>query len=175
MSDLLPADEQNPMPPLARVLVRASTFRGFGRLANAEQKFVVVLADEVQRLTRELKIQKAVVDLAYIPHRSLVESRDRADAEIARLRPMAESWESYEAAQECKAEMRLAVETSNSDQLGEQLYLLLVRRGYAQHEAHAIASGPGCTHDCVKNGYQNVDCPAHGKRAQETSPVEVKS
>lgn len=50
----------------------------------------------------------AARDMAYLSH------LDRADllAEVERLRPMAESWESYEAAQDRKAEMRLADETS---------------------------------------------------------------
>jgi cell division protein FtsL len=43
-------------------------------------------AGKIERLTRELKIQKAVVDLAYIPHRTLVESRDNVIAERDRLR-----------------------------------------------------------------------------------------
>ena len=34
---------------------------------------------EIERLQGELKVQKAVVDMAYIPHRHLVEQRDRAD------------------------------------------------------------------------------------------------
>lgn len=43
-------------------------------------------ADEIERLTRELEIQKKVVELAYIPHRSLSDSRQRADRENERLR-----------------------------------------------------------------------------------------
>lgn len=48
------------------------------------------------------------------------------------------------------------------DDLGNQIYALLVRRGYAQHEAHLIANGPGCTSDCVQKGYPDIDCPEHG-------------
>jgi len=51
--------------------------------------------------------------------------------------------------------------------LGDQIYALLVRRGYAQHEAHLIASGPGCVSDCVQKGYPEIDCPAHGSRSNE--------
>lgn len=58
------------------------------------------------------------------------------------------------------------VETVGDD-LGDQIYALLVRRGYAQHEAHAIAAGPGCTLNCVQNGYPDIDCPKHGQRAKE--------
>src|SRR6185312_3636617 len=43
-------------------------------------------AGKIKRLTRELEVQKAVVDLAYIPHRNLVESRDHVIAERDRLR-----------------------------------------------------------------------------------------
>lgn len=50
-------------------------------------------AAEIELLTRELKVQKAVNDLAYIPHRNLVESRDglqkrydKVEAERDRLR-----------------------------------------------------------------------------------------
>lgn len=52
----------------------------------------------------------------------------------------------------------------------DQLYALLVRRGYAQHEAHAIANGPGCTLGCVEKGEPDHDCPAHGYRAQDQDP-----
>lgn len=48
---------------------------------------------EIERLARELEVQKAVNDLAYIPHRNLVESRDglqkrfdKVEAERDRLR-----------------------------------------------------------------------------------------
>jgi len=53
---------------------------------------------------------------------------------------------------------------SPRDDLAEQIYALLVRRGYAQHEAHLIAGGPGCISDCVQKGYPEIDCPAHGLR-----------
>lgn len=61
---------------------------------------------------------------------------------------------------------------TGADELGNQIYALLVRRGYTQHEAYLIAGGPGCTSDCVRNGEPDYDCPAHGKRAQETSAPE---
>lgn len=60
----------------------------------------------------------------------------------------------------------------NGDELETQIYALLVRRGYAQHEADAIAKGPGCTHNCVQNGYRDIDCPAHGKRAEPAEPLK---
>lgn len=45
-------------------------------------KLTTAAREEIERLTRDLKIQKAVNELAYIPHRNLVESRDRALAQL---------------------------------------------------------------------------------------------
>lgn len=63
---------------------------------------------------------------------------------------------------------RRTVETG-ADNLGDQIYALLVRRGYAQHEAHLIAGGPGCISDCVQKGYPDIDCPKHGSSAVKAS------
>lgn len=57
-----------------------------------------------------------------------------------------------------------------TDALGDQIYKLLVLRGYAQHEAHLIAGGPGCISDCVQKGEPDYDCPKHGALAQRTKP-----
>jgi hypothetical protein len=54
----------------------------------AEGKLAAFAVEEIERLTRELKVQTAVVDLAYIPHRTLVESRDHAIAERDALQAM---------------------------------------------------------------------------------------
>lgn len=62
-----------------------------------------------------------------------------------------------------------------SDDLGNQIYALLVRRGYAQHEAHLIANGPGCTSDCVQKGYPDIDCPAHGKKSNSPPANQAAS
>ncbi len=43
-------------------------------------------ANQIEQLTRELDIQKKVNELAYIPHRSLSDSRQRADRENEVLR-----------------------------------------------------------------------------------------
>jgi len=43
---------------------------------------VDTLLAEIERLKYDLQVQKGVVDMAYIPHRHLVEQRDRADHEF---------------------------------------------------------------------------------------------
>lgn len=65
----------------SRVYVSQGFLYGDGAVRNAtvaEQ----TLGDEIVRLTRELEVQNGVVDMAYIPHRHLVEQRDRADSEF---------------------------------------------------------------------------------------------
>lgn len=58
------------------------------------------------------------------------------------------------------------------DELGQNLYRLLVRRGYAQHEAIAISQGARlariCTENCIQNGEPSPDCLEHGRSADET-------
>lgn len=94
--------------------------------------------------------------------RKSLSSKDQLDtawSDFCRDTPVAlrGPWEAFKYAWETH---RAAPETS--DYLGNQIYALLVRRGYAQHEAHLVASGPGCTSDCVQKGYPDVDCPEHG-------------
>jgi len=65
------------------------------------------------------------------------------------------------------------LETGRHDNLDivEQIYSLLVRRGYAQWEAYSIANGPGCA--CIQLGAPNRDCFRHGvERQQDTSALE---
>jgi len=92
-----------------------------------------------------------------------------AETQLQAMKMVMEAGEIFDSEKE-NWSVRLADETTRDD-LESQIYALLVRRGYAQHEADAIAKGPGCTLDCVQKGYPDIDCPAHGRRAVEPKPV----
>jgi len=75
-----------PKQSVELIRVTLEDMRKHGLTSGLPQEHAFTLLEEIDRLKYELKVQKTVVDLAYIPHRNLVDSRDHVIAERDRLR-----------------------------------------------------------------------------------------